>query len=82
MNMSLIDWIIVIGFLVFVVAMGYRTKKYSGSVANFLAAGRCAGRYLIAVAGGVAGWGAISAVAAFELYYIEVVFPSNGGFCC
>jgi len=69
MNMSFIDWGIVIVFLVFVVAMGYRTKKYAGDVANFLAAGRCAGRYLIAVAGGVAGWGAISAVAAFEMYY-------------
>ncbi|OHB57128.1 MAG: hypothetical protein A2Y12_13595 [Planctomycetes bacterium GWF2_42_9] len=69
MNMSFLDLAIVIGFLIFVIAMGYRTKKYAGNVANFLAAGRCAGRYLIAVAGGVAGWGAISAVAAFEMYY-------------
>ncbi len=70
MNMSILDWGIVFGFLGFVIIMGYRTRKYSGSVANFLAAGRCAGRYLIAVAGGVAGWGAISAVAGFELYYV------------
>jgi len=69
MNMASIDWVIVICFIFVLLVMGYRTRKYGGSVVNFLAAGRCAGRYLIAVAGGMAGWGAISAVAAFEMYY-------------
>jgi len=69
MNMQPVDWAIVFGLLTFLIIMVQRTRKYSGSVANFLAAGRCAGRYLIAVAEGVAGWGAISAVAAFEMYY-------------
>ena len=67
--MSLIDWTIVCGLLVILFIAAQRTRAYCYSIVNFLAAGRCAGRYLIAVAGGVSGWGALSAVAAFELYY-------------
>ena len=69
MNLEFADWAIVLGLLVFLIVMAGYTRRYSRSVVNFLAAGRCAGRYLIAVAEGVAGWGAISAVAAFEMYY-------------
>ena len=69
MNMGLVDWAIVLGLLIFLIVLTAYTRKYAGSVVNFLAAGRCAGRYIIAVAEGVAGWGAISAVAAFEMYY-------------
>jgi len=66
MNMSIFDWAIIAGVLVFLVIAAQYTRKYATSVPNFLAAGRCAGRYLIAVAGGIAGWGAISAVGDFE----------------
>jgi solute:Na+ symporter, SSS family len=44
-------------------------KKYSISVADFLAANRCAGRYLLTVAGGAVGLGFISVVGSWEIYY-------------
>ena len=69
MNMQFIDWAIVFGLLAFLIIIAQYTRKYAGSVVNFLAAGRCAGRYLIAVAEGVAGFGAAGAVAGFEMYY-------------
>ena len=67
--MHFIDWAIVAGLLLFLIYLANKTRRYTNSVVNFLAAGRCAGRYIIAVAEGVAGWGAISAVASFEMYY-------------
>ena len=69
MNMALTDWVIVFGLLIFLMVVAGYTRKYAGSVANFLAAGRCASRYLIAVAEGTAGFAAISAIANFEMYY-------------
>ena len=58
--MAFLDWVIVIGFLVFLVYLANKTRHYTNSVVNFLAAGRCAGRYVIAIAEGIAGWGAFS----------------------
>jgi SSS family solute:Na+ symporter len=52
-----------------VMFIGWRTQRYIKGVADFLAAGRVAGRYVLAVASGEAGMGLISAVAIFELYY-------------
>ena len=70
MNLSYIDWLIVISVLV---GMFYSVKVSSGlmqSVTDFLSAGRTAGRYLISVSGGVAGLGAISIVSFLEVGYI------------
>ena len=67
--MSNLDWGIVIGLLSLLVAIVTFTKKYLISVADFLAANRCAGRYLLAVAIESSGVGAISILALFELYY-------------
>ena len=69
MNLHWIDWSIVLGLLVFITVMAIFTKKYTQSVADFLAANRCAGRYLISVSQGIAGVGAISLVAGFEMFY-------------
>ena len=69
MNLHWIDWAIVLGMLVFIFAVAISTKKYTQSVADFLAANRCAGRYLLCIAEGMSGLGAISIVAYFELYY-------------
>ena len=69
MNMHLIDWLIVAGVFSIVTWVAILTKKYTKSVADFLAANRCAGRYLISVSQGMAGLGAISVVASFEMYY-------------
>lgn len=44
-------------------------QKYSASVADFLAANRCAGRYLLTVANGAVGLGFISIIGSWEIYY-------------
>jgi len=67
--MHLLDWSILIGFILFISILAYSTKKYTKSVAAFLAANRCAGKYLLAMGDGMAGLGAISIVASFQLYY-------------
>ena len=67
--MTWIDWTLVVLFLggvAFAVAM---TQSYVKSVTDFLAANRSAGRYLLCVADGMAGFGAITMVALFEMYY-------------
>src|SRR5690606_31597241 len=68
-NLHWIDWAIVAGLLAVIVAGAVYTKQYTQSVADFLAANRCAGRYLLCVAGGMSGLGAISIIATFEMYY-------------
>jgi len=69
MNMHLLDWSIVGALLAVICVMAARTKKYTQSVADFLAANRCAGKYLLGVADGIAGLGAVSIVAMFEMHY-------------
>ena len=68
-NLSFVDWAIVFGLLVFIVGAAIYTNRYMKSVADFLAANRCAGRYLLCISSGIAGLGAISVVAMFEMYY-------------
>ncbi|MHC4122495.1 MAG: sodium:solute symporter family protein [Planctomycetota bacterium] len=69
MAMQWIDWSIVIGLLVILIAMAVYAKRYTKGVADFLAANRCAGRYLLSISQGMAGMGAISIVGTFEMYY-------------
>ncbi|HVP13636.1 MAG TPA: sodium:solute symporter [Phycisphaerae bacterium] len=69
MNMHLIDWAIVAGLIAILAAAALQTKKHSGSVAAFLAADRCGGRYLISVAFGMSQLGVITLVGYFELNY-------------
>ena len=67
--MHWLDWSIMLGMFVVISVVAYSTKKYTQSVADFLAANRSAGKYLLGVADGIAGLGAISVVAMFEMYY-------------
>ncbi|MCC6422128.1 MAG: hypothetical protein IT447_01505 [Phycisphaerales bacterium] len=67
--MHWIDWAILIVPLIGVLWISVKTQRYMRSVSDFMAAGRGAGRYLVATAGMMAGWGLISAVAEFELIY-------------
>ncbi len=68
-NMHLIDWCIVLGLLAGITVAGIATRKCIQSIADFLAANRCAGRYLLCISQGTAGLGAISIVGFFEMYY-------------
>lgn len=67
--MSLIDWMIVLVPLAAVVYFGFIVRGYVKTVADFLTAGRVAGRYLISVSDGVTGLGVITMVSMFEQYY-------------
>ena len=69
MNMHLVDWGIIGLLLLSMIYAAYKTKKYTRSVADFLAANRCAGRYILGVSDSMAGVGAITIVAWFEGYY-------------
>lgn len=47
MNLGWIDWTIIIVFFTFINGVATYTRKYVRGVADFLAANRCAGRYMI-----------------------------------
>ncbi|HBG25617.1 MAG: hypothetical protein A2Y10_01190 [Planctomycetes bacterium GWF2_41_51] len=69
MNFTFWDGSIVAVLFFILVWIVYWTQKRSNSVVDFLAANRCAGRYLLTVASGATGLGVISIVASWELYY-------------
>ncbi len=69
MNMHWVDWLVVASLAALVIGMAVYTRRFTRSVADFLAANRSAGRYIISVSEGAAALGAISVVAAFEQYY-------------
>jgi len=64
-----IDWTILVLLIGFITAVALSTRKYMQSVADFLSASRCAGKYLLGVADGISGLGAISIIALFEMNY-------------
>ncbi len=70
MPLSWIDWLLVLGMLALLLVGVRRSNRHSSSVADFLAAGRSAGRYLVGVASGIAGLGAISIVGNLEMNFI------------
>ena len=67
--MHLVDWLIVALPLILVLYVAFQAQKFVKGVSDFLAAGRVAGRYVVAVASGEASMGLISVVALFEAYY-------------
>ena len=67
--MHWIDWVIVVVPVVFVLGMAVYAKKYVRGVADFLAAGRVAGRYVISVGDMQAGLSVITLIALCESEY-------------
>ena len=74
MNLTVLDWSIVVIVFVFIIAIVIASKKLMRSVSDFLAAGRTGGRYLISLSQGTAALGAITIVGMLEMNYIA-------GFC-
>ncbi len=77
--MTWIDWIILGIMFVGLYSVGMYCRQYAKSVLTFLAAGRCARRYVMAVSQGIAHFGAIGTVAAFELTYNGGLTPTYWG---
>ena len=75
MNLAASDWTIVAVFLAILTSAAITTSRYAGSVSGFLAANRCAGRYLISVAFNMAQLGVITLVWYFQQNY-DVGFTS------
>ena len=67
--MAGLDWLIFFTVFAVLVAGVLITKKYMRSVADFLAAGRTGGRYLVSVSQGMAALGAITIVANLEMNF-------------
>jgi len=69
-NLILWDWLIILGMLALLLTGVIRSSGRTRSVADFLAARRCAGRYLVSIASGIAGLGAITIVGNLEMNFI------------
>ena len=67
-GLQVLDWAIVIGMIVLLTGVLLYCNHYTRNVADFLAANRCAGRYILGIAEGIAGFGLISAVASWEAF--------------
>jgi len=71
--MQLIDWLFVFIPLAVVFALAAYTRRYLRSVADFMAGGRLAGRYLLSTAFSEMGAGAVAYISLFEMF-------GHGGF--
>ena len=69
--MHWIDWMIAVVPLILVLYIGIKVQKYITGVADFMTAGRVAGRYLLAVADGAAALGLISVINMLEQRYVS-----------
>ena len=69
MNLLWYDWSIVLFIFLVILVSVLMSRGHMRSVADFLAAGRSGGRYLITVSAGAAGLGAITVVNMLEMNY-------------
>jgi SSS family solute:Na+ symporter len=67
--MTWIDWLMVVLPVLFIGSVALYMQRYVKGVADFMAGGRVAGRYLLANAKGETGMAIVSTVAAFEVFY-------------
>lgn len=80
MTLHLIDWLIIGSFLTVLICVAAYSRRFTRSVADFLAANRCAGRYLLTLSDGIAAFGAAAIIANFEKFYHAGFAASWWGF--
>lgn len=68
-GMTLLDWSIVAVIIVLLIGVLFYCNRFMHSAADFLAASRCAGRYLLSISQGIAGFAVVNSVATFEMFY-------------
>ena len=66
---SPLDWLIIILPVVFVLIMGWRSRRYVTQVSDFLSAGRLCGRYLLSVADVAYSLSIMGLVGYVEIHY-------------
>ncbi|AHF91723.1 sodium:solute symporter [Opitutaceae bacterium TAV5] len=69
MHLTPFDWSIVIAAAIALAGVALWIRRYTRSVSDFLAANRCAGRYLLTLSEGIAAFGVTSIIANFEKFY-------------
>lgn len=67
--MTIFDWSIVGCLILSLCVILVYCQRYVKNTADFLAANRCAGRYILTISAGIGGLGAITIIATFEMYY-------------
>lgn len=67
--MTPFDWLIILVMYAVIMGSMVLTRRHMRGVADYLAAGRSAGRYLLTVSAGIAAVGAITIVANLEMGY-------------
>ena len=67
--MQLLDWIIVVAFLVALALSAWSMRRHANTVSGFLSANRLAGRYLLTVSYNMAQVGVITLVWYFQVGY-------------
>ena len=75
MNFSTLDWVILAVFVLALFGIALVTRRMTKSVAGFLSAERCAGRYLLTIAFGMAYAAAVGLIGSWEGGYRNGLAP-------
>lgn len=75
MNLSWIDWTIVVASIVLIRLVSWSSRSLMKGVAGFLSANRLAGRYLLTIAGEMGNFGVITLVGGWQVF-MSAGFPS------
>lgn len=68
-GMQILDWLIVGTLFAFLLMLLFFCQKFVKNSADFLAANRCARRYVLSISTGIAGFAVVNSVASFEMFY-------------
>ena len=68
-GMQTLDWAIIFGVIIALIGILIYCNRFMRNAADFLAASRCAGRYVLSISEGIAGFAVVNSVAMFEMFY-------------